>query len=1113
MDGFCPYPGLRAFFTEEREWYFGREAHINDMLVRLETDRVLALVGSSGSGKSSLVYAGLIPALHEGQLAGSRRDANGRALPWRIVSFKPGNDPLRSLSEAILRAVPASGDPHLAGFVPAALRGGEGGLIEALDVADLLNERNEVLIYADQFEELFRCDEKSSRAMQEDALRFTQLLVAAAKQEGVPLYLLLSMRSEFIGHCERFPGLPELVGRNQFLTPRLSRRELEISLRSPAQASGWKIAPDALAAILNDCGSSPDQLPLAQHILRRMWHWAEEHDRRELTFDDYRDCGRISGALTQHGEEILCQLLHVTAPALRVLIEAQSGANAGLGTRPLPVLLEVARILFMALCDQREEGPLVRRQSARKEIAAIAGATPDQIAKVIAAFGGDDPGFLREEDGVLEVRHEVVLRQWPLIAQWRKREAESVEWLHDLDRAARAREACPKKIPLWQSGDLRGAGHWMRAERPGPAWAARHGVHTWKRCMDFLRRSNRARLLKTAAISCAIIALLGFAGFFALQRLQTQLLIAQREREFAARNKDFVAAFAQTADEIAATALTKAKIAANEFEQAASELLTSVKNSKTGEPPEPSAIMRLQNARAAVPAAAEEMDRIAKTITSAADLTSNTLLGEKARNLSIEAANVRNTTVLKRADQDTADQVVKDALEVRMSRAADALEKAAQFTVEKPGITRPVALEAAATATEQLSAIQIIREAAAELGYAGIGQSVAEKLNDYQRQLDRIQSIIKKTSATGQLAVWLPEPAWNPEHGFPPLTHGGRVNRIRFCPKEVDGPLIAAACEDRKIWFWYKDGRPRGSFGGTNPVNDVDFNPTGDALAAASNGSTVRILRFPHLPTIKTFAFERHSDSITDAEFSRGGDLVVSASADRTVRVFDSGSIAQLYFTSPPLPAIVTAAVFHPGGNLVASACDDGGVRLHTLVKPAVRLMGKFEAPARRPEFSPDGKVVLAASGDKTARLWSIERSGELARIEHQAPVTQATFRPVKEEDALTFITTATNGEVLLVHLDRDFKGQPLALEPRHSGAAVFAQWSGDGRWLATVGGGEVLLWESKADHLVARLRITGLHSATSRAEFSPDAKLLVTYGGDNLAYVWDLTQLPPTSQ
>jgi hypothetical protein len=554
------------------------------------------------------------------------------------------------------------------------------------------------------------------------------------------------------------------------------------------------------------------------------------------------------------------------------------------------------------------------------------------------------------------------------------------------------------------------------------------------------------------------------------------------------------------ADVVAATTLERAKTLTGVAEDQGDKLKDRMLRAGKDEPPDQAAVESFIKAQSEAQKAVSLLMKVTQSIKNAARIASDEKLTNQANTFSREAGDLFD-----RVHMSEARYVIGDAAGAALTTRLDLIDAAADHAPDTRQPTpeqHQALLKAQAEVTAHTNAIASIRAVLLAL-------DLPEPEFDTLRRIRGIEMrTIHLHLANADLPIWKPEPAWQPEHGFPPLAHGGRVNRIRFSPHPDDGYGLASACEDRYVWFWYHDGRPRGQFSGPNPVNDVAFSPDGKILATASAGSTVRLLRLGN--PVKATAFDRHSDAITDVEFSRGGQLVVSASADRTVRVFNAGSLAQLYFTSPSLPAIVTSAVFHPGGNLVVSGCDDGGVRLHTLDPPAIRLMGKFDAPARSPEFSPDGQVVLAASGDKTARLWLIDEPGERARIEHQAPITHATFRPIKEENALNFVTTSTNGEVRLLQLDKtQFKGRDNILEPRHPGAALFAQWSADGRWLATVGGGEVLLWEWINASLTARLRITGLHPFTSRVEFSPDAKLLVTYGGDHLAYTWDLSQLP----
>jgi WD40 repeat protein len=188
-------------------------------------------------------------------------------------------------------------------------------------------------------------------------------------------------------------------------------------------------------------------------------------------------------------------------------------------------------------------------------------------------------------------------------------------------------------------------------------------------------------------------------------------------------------------------------------------------------------------------------------------------------------------------------------------------------------------------------------------------------------------------------------------------------------------------------------------------------------------------------------------------------------------------------------------------------------VRLHTIDVPSFRVLGTMGAAARLPEFSYDGKFILAASDDKTARVWPLVGPGEVVNISHSASVSQATFRPVIDAKGYTFVTCAMNGEVRFVRMTdataSSAKSTMQILEPHHRGPVLSASWSADGNLLATVSGGEVLIWQMSTDVPTARVRLAGL-AETSRAEFSHDSKFLVTYGGSDTALVWDVSTIAP---
>jgi energy-coupling factor transporter ATP-binding protein EcfA2 len=259
-----PYPGLRPFHREETDIFFGREEQVDQLLGKLGKSRFLAVVGPSGCGKSSLIRTGLISALETGFLSST-------GARWRIAEVRPGNHPLRNLAEALLApsalGPERAGQPDAVAFLEATLWRGPWSLVEALGETPLPEKAN-LLLLVDQFEEIFRYHWQVNR---DEAEAFVTLLLTTAAQNKVPVYTVLTMRSDFLGECALFTGLPEALNDNQFLTPRLTREQRRAAIVGPARVFGGDVDPILVNRLLNDMGEDPDQLPLLQHVLRRMW--------------------------------------------------------------------------------------------------------------------------------------------------------------------------------------------------------------------------------------------------------------------------------------------------------------------------------------------------------------------------------------------------------------------------------------------------------------------------------------------------------------------------------------------------------------------------------------------------------------------------------------------------------------------------------------------------------------------------------------------------------------------------------------------------------------------------------------------------------------------------
>lgn len=263
----APYPGLRPFRRDESDIFFGRDAQIDELLNRLKTRRFLGVVGMSGCGKSSLVKAGLLPALESGLMG-------NLGSTWHIAEFRPGSSPIRNMAAALI----ASGilgdrvanDEESITSLAAILHRGDRSLTRLLTDIER-PEHSNLLILADQFEEIFRFHDHHDPS---EAMAFINLLLATADRDEVPVHVVLTMRSDFLGACTLFPGLPAALDDGHYLCPRMTREELSEAIAGPPLMFGGVVEPDLSSQIINDVGTDPDQLPLMQHALMRVWNRA-----------------------------------------------------------------------------------------------------------------------------------------------------------------------------------------------------------------------------------------------------------------------------------------------------------------------------------------------------------------------------------------------------------------------------------------------------------------------------------------------------------------------------------------------------------------------------------------------------------------------------------------------------------------------------------------------------------------------------------------------------------------------------------------------------------------------------------------------------------------------
>jgi Novel STAND NTPase 1 len=332
--------------------------------------------------------------------------------------MRPGGHPMTELAAALIEALGGPQTEDDVALRRAGLERGPLSLIEELRERPLPDSGN-LLILVDQFEELLRY---SSLAGREEAEAFVALLLTSAIDGRVPIYVVLTMRSDFLGHCAEFDGLAEAVTDAQYLSPRLSREQIAAAVEGPAKVFKGEVEPRLIAYIINDMGTDPDQLPLMQHALMRLWERATAFDSNAplLRLDDYVAEGGIKGSLSRHADVILAEI-----------------------TRDEPERAETARRLFCLLVEGEGESA-VRRLASMNEIVAVTGKSLDENGAVADPFRAPGrsllmPGLDRRlvPETVLDISHESLIRQWQQLKDWVRGEAASAEQYREIERRAR----------------------------------------------------------------------------------------------------------------------------------------------------------------------------------------------------------------------------------------------------------------------------------------------------------------------------------------------------------------------------------------------------------------------------------------------------------------------------------------------------------------------------------------------------------------------------------------------------------------------------------------------------------------------------------------------------
>lgn len=944
-----PFPGLRHFSMDECHLFFGRETHVEEILLKLSQNRSVAVLGYSGSGKSSLMYSGLIPMLYGGFMTET-------GPHWKVVVTRPGSAPIRNLTDSIVKLLVEEGRVEEGDIriqravINSVLRNSSNGLVEVTRYIQT-HLRENVFFLFDQFEELFRYRHTDNTEDDNEALEFVNLVLNVANQRSVPSYVAINMRADFIGDCSVFPGLTELINTSTYLVPQLTREQKRKVIEGPVAVGGGRISQRLVKRLLSDIGDNQDQLPLLQHAMMRTWdYWVANREPGEpMDIRHYNAIGQLSQALSLHANEAFDEL----------------------NTQER----EIAEILFKSITEKNQENLGVRRQAKVSLVAGLASVSDTQVINVVEKFRQVGRSFLMpaysvplNADSLIELSHESLMRIWTRLASWVDEEFESARMYKRVSDAAAMYQI--GKTSLWRPPDLQLALNWQKKQNPTRAWAERYDI-AFERAIVFLDTSRitfeaelknqemlQRRMLRRARVTNIILAifLLISIGFFFYAL--TQRIEATKQADLAkveAKN-----ALKQKAEAEAANYLAQQR--ATELEKKDKELTASNKK----------LLDLLAEARRLRDVAAYEAQR-AKTQEQIALQQTNIAI---SKNDSLKSETVRANTNLDKANS------------LFYLTVAQSLEAKSEGIEDK-----------------QLAGLTSMQGYLYHTKYGG------KKYDPYVFR--GLYYSLAKLNGLNYNAVKIPGPknklfglAVSQKSGrFFTTGNDGRIVEGDFLNMNSKEPLfendghpnrVLALSPDEKYLVNGTDSsylqifnlenstkRPVQVKGHTSSISDVKFLPDNSGflsvstdrtmrLTNAATGSSKRVLSLPY--DLKSI--DVSPDGAWVAGASPAGKLILISTKDYSYKEIASET-----------PNRILSVAFNPAKNMVLAygveVLSDGKVakgvvKILEVESNKVKELAGHKAGIADLEFSPDGKLLASAGLDRKLQMWVVDHEEDL---------------------------------------------------------------------------------------------------------------------------------------
>lgn len=979
--GFNPFPGLRPFSIEDSHLFFGREGQIDEILQKLYDHRSVSVIGYSGSGKSSLMYCGVIPVLYGGFMT--------KAGPhWKVIITRPGTAPIDNLTNDALnflikegRINEADRQSHKA-IISSTLRSGSDGLIQLTKYLQTHPSEN-VFFFIDQFEELFRFKELGNDENINEVTSYVNLLLSTVAQQVIPAFVALSMRSDFIGECASISGLTQMINDSNYLVPQMSRDQKRVAIEGPVAVGGGKISQRLVKRLLNDIGDNQDQLPILQHALMRTWdYWIANREPSEpMDIRHYNAIGRISQALSLHANEAYDELS----------IKEK----------------EIAELLFKTITEKNSENLELRRPGKVSQIAELAQVSEEQVIDVVEKFRKPGRSFLMpgvhvplKGDSIIELSHESLMRIWTRLSTWVEEEFESAAMYKRVSDAAAMYQI--GKTSLWRPPDLQLALNWQKKQRPTRTWAQRYDA-AFERAIVFLDTSRityeaelknqemlQRRMLGRARITNLILALLlliatGFFIYGLFQRIE-----AEQQTIKAIEQKDLA---------------QKATIEANQQRQRAEEALEEVQSQRER--------LNVQN---------KELSKANNEIKRAKDIAEQNL--RYAIEQEALAKNSKDKEQVARVEAEKQTEIARNSFDkanrLLMLSIAQSLEAKSEG-IDDAQLAGLTAMQGYLYHTKYEGnkydpyVFRGLYYALTKLN--GLNYNASKVPGNFKNKMYAL-AVSTNTSSfytTGNDGRIFQGSYKDQKVGKMLYENEGYPNQVLALSKDEKYLINGGDSSYMEIINLTEPSKPVRVFGHKQLINDIKFLPDNSGFISASADKT---LRFTNHITAKSKNLLALPYDLKSIDISPDGKQVAGVSTNGNL-ILISLSDYSFQEISNEAPSRILSVVFHPTRPLLAYGVEvineqqkvvRGVVKLLDLETKKVKELTGHRSGITDLEFSPDGLLLASAGLDRKLQMWVVDHENDLPILmdNNNGYVWDISF--TKGSDFL--IASCNNGEI-----------------------------------------------------------------------------------------------------